>query len=458
LTSGRARAFAGLAGAAALGAGLLLSPPVAAETLDEALARAYQSSPSLLAARARLRATDETIAQALSGWRPTVELSYDAGKTRVDSRSSTSTQIRTPRVGELSVKQNLYRGGRTVSDTRRAEFGIQAERARLVATEQGVMFDAASAYMDVVRDEAVLRLNQNNERVLQRQLEATRDRFNVGEVTRTDVAQAESRLAGARSQRIGSQGDLERSRAAYLRAMGVAPSALRPAKPLGGLPESEAAALSVAREKNPTVVAARFDERASAAAVRSVKADLYPKLDLQGTVRRADETSSVGSRTDSEEISAQLTVPLYQAGGVSSRIREAKQVNSQRLRDLEQAVRATVENATRAWQALVTAGSRIRAFDAQVRAAEIALDGVRQEAQVGSRTVLDVLNAEQELLDGRVSLVRAQRDEVVASFDLRRATGNLTARDLGLPVEIYDFDKYYKSIRGRWYGWDIGKE
>ncbi len=453
MTSGRNSALAGLIGAA-----LLLPALAGAQTLQDALAKAYLSNPSLLAARARLRATDEGVAQALAGWRPTVELNYDVGQSRVDSRNSSVTLNRTPRIGSLSITQNLYRGGRTVANTRRAEFDIQVQRARLMVTEQRVMFDAVSAYMDVVRDQAVLRLNQGNERVLQRQLEATRDRFEVGEVTRTDVAQAESRISRARSERVRSAGDLERSRAAYRRVVGDAPGLLKPAKVLDGQPESETAAQDTARQNNANVVAARFDERASAANVKSVSADLFPRVDLEAELRRADETSSRGSRTDSSSITAQFTVPLYQAGGVSSRIREARQVNSQRRRELEQSVREAIESATRAWQALTTAQSRIEAFTSQVRATGIALDGVRQEAQVGSRTVLDVLDAEQEMLDSRVNLVRAQRDEVVASYDLRRSTGSLTGRQLGLAVEIYDFDRHYKSVRKRWYGWEIDKE
>ena len=211
---------------------------VQAETLQEALAKAYQNNPTLLAGRAKLRAVDEGVPEALSGWRPTVSLNYDVGKTHRDSSGSFSggSQNFTPRTGSLSLDQNLYQGGRTASATKRAEQDVMAERARLATTEQQVMFDAGTAYVDVQRDEAVLRLNQNNERVLRRQLEATRDRFQVGEVTRTDVAQAESRLARATADRIQSEGDLAQSRAAYRDVIGDFPGTLQPAKSLGNLP------------------------------------------------------------------------------------------------------------------------------------------------------------------------------------------------------------------------------
>lgn len=433
---------------------------VQAETLQEALAKAYQNNPTLLAGRAKLRAVDEGVPEALSGWRPTVSLNYDVGKTHRDSSGSFSggSQNFTPRTGSLSLDQNLYQGGRTASATKRAEQDVMAERARLATTEQQVMFDAGTAYVDVQRDEAVLRLNQNNERVLRRQLEATRDRFQVGEVTRTDVAQAESRLARATADRIQSEGDLAQSRAAYRDVIGDFPGTLQPAKSLGNLPHDQDEAIDQARANSPEVIAARFDERSAAASIKVVTGELYPTVDLEGELSRQNDTSSDDSRTDRESITARFRVPLYQAGGVSARIRASKQTHSQRRKELDAAIRRAIADVIRAWEDYQTSVAQIKAFSSEVRAASIALEGVRQEAQVGSRTVLDVLDAEQELLNARVSLVRAQRDEVVASFNVRRRIGTLQAAQLDLGVPTYDFAAYYKKVRYKWFGWGIGGE
>lgn len=431
-----------------------------AETFREALAKAYQNNPTLLAARARLRAVDEGVPQALSGWRPTVSINYSAGKTHTRTSTGTGFTSRnfTPRRGSITLDQNIFQGFRTRSETGQAEQDVLAERARLATTEQQVMFDAGTAYVDVRRDEAVLRLNQNNERVLRRQLEATRDRFQVGEVTRTDVAQAESRFSRAKADRIQAEGDLVQSRAAYRDVIGDFPSTLKSAKALGNLPTNQDDAIRQARSNSPDVIAARFDERSSAQAVKVVVSELYPTLDLEGDASRSNDTGSDDSRSDSQSVTARLTVPLYQAGDVSARIRAAKQTHSQRRSELDAAIRSAIAASITTWEDYQTAVARIKAFSAEVRAGRIALDGVRQEAQVGSRTVLDVLDAEQELLNARVSLVRAQRDEVVASLDVRRAIGTLQAARLSLGVPTYDFDAYYKKVRYKWFGWGINSK
>ena len=437
----------------------MVGPLAQAETLQEALAKAYQNNPTLLAARARLRAVDEGVPEALSGWRPTVEVNYDIAKshtfTSAGSSANSTSRNTTPRTGSITLDQNIFQGGLTSSESKKAEQDVLAERARLATTEQQVMFDAGTAYVDVQRDGAVLRLNQNNERILRRQLEATRDRFQVGEVTRTDVAQAESRLARARADRIQSEGDLAQSRAAYRDIIGDFPGSLVTAKALRDLPASQDDAISRARSNSPEVIAARFDERSASAAVKVVVSKLYPSLDLEGVLSRRDDKSSTDSRTDEQSITARLSVPLYQAGDVSARIRASKQTHSQRRKLLDAAIRSAIASAIRSWEGYQTTVAQIRAFSSEVRAATIALEGVRQEAQVGSRTVLDTLDAEQELLNARVSLVRAQRDEVVATFDVRRRIGTLQGAQLNLGVPVYDFAAYYKKVRNKWYGWSI---
>jgi TolC family type I secretion outer membrane protein len=323
-----------------------------------------------------------------------------------------------------------------------------------MTTEQGVLLDAATAYMDVFREEAVLRLNINNEQVLSRQLQATRDRFNVGEVTRTDVAQAESRLARATAERIQAEGDLEVSRAFYEQIVGAKPTAVpNPGYP-AGLPAEVDEATTLALDGNPAVVSATFDERAARANVEAVKGELLPSVDLVGEASRSRNEGTPDRTVDDITVTAELTVPLYQQGAVSSRIREAIQLAGENQLQVEEARRAAIEDAKSGFETLLTARASIQSREAEVRAAKIALEGVEQEAAVGSRTVLDVLDAEQELLDAQVSLVLDQRDAIVASYQLLAAVGRLTARELTLPVDLYDQKTHYLQVRDKLWGYD----
>ena len=430
--------------------------PARGESLIEALTAAYQSNPSLQAQRARLRATDEGVAQALSGWRPEVELTGSGTRTRVRTNAGLGVSSRTPYSGTLSISQSIYEGGQTVAATSQAESEVEAARARLVSVEQDVLFDAVTAYMNVVRDESILELNINNEQVLSRQLEAAQDRFSVGEVTRTDVAQAESRLAGALADRRLAEGDLEVSRATYRQIIGTMPGTLtRPELPNAPVADGEQAA-SLADEKNPNVLAAIHDAAAAQTNVRAVTGELLPSVDVSANASRS-RNQAIEDRTNTTvSVTAAVTIPLYQTGFVSARVREAKQLAVRAQRLIDDARRSAIQDATSAWETLIAAQARIVALNSQVRAALIALDGVSQEATVGSRTVLDVLDAEQELLNAQVGLVGAQRDEVVAHFDLVAAVGGLTARGLSLPVDPYDEKEYYTTIRNKWWGLDTG--
>jgi outer membrane protein len=445
--------------AALLGATALSALPAHAETIGDALSAAYRSNPQILAERARQRATDEGVPRALSNWRPTVTFSTQGGKGEDEIKQGdvTATRSRTPYLFSLNVRQPLYRGGRTLAETSRAENLVQRGRALLQTIEQQVLVDAAAAYANLLRDQAVLDLQTNNEQVLTRQLGAARDRFQVGEITKTDVAQAEARLSRARADRILAEGNVAASRANYLRVIGEAPGRLAPATPPVNLPTSEQMAQNVAQD-NPTIVAARFAERAALDDVDLVAGELLPTLSLNGELSRQNEITQEEFKQDKAEIQAVLSVPLYQAGSVEARVREAKQTAGQRRIEIEDQRRRTREDVTRNWEALVASRARVVAFQTQIRANEIALEGVEQEARVGSRTTLDVLDAEQELLDARVNLVRAQRDEVVAAYQVAQAIGKLTARDLSLPVEIYDPSVYYTQTRGRWIGTSTGDE
>lgn len=425
-----------------------------AESFEEALAKAYMNNPTIQASRAELRATDEEIAQALSGWRPSVTVTYQAGKEHSKSKGtfSAGSDNQTPKRGSAGITQNLYRGGQTVAATKGADASIKAQRAELLSVEQEILLAAGTAYVDVARDLALVELNKGNSRVLQRQLDAAKDRFEVGEVTRTDVSQAESRLSRSIADRIAAEGRLANSRATYRNIVGDYPGKIEPFKPLGDLPKGIDEALAAARAASPDVVAARYNEEAAKHNIDENFADLLPRVDVEGNLTRSDQATSPESRSETAEIFARITVPLYQGGAVSSEVRQAKQIHGQRRKELDAAVRTAVERATRSWEDLLTAQAQIKAFSAEIKAAEIALDGVKQEAQVGSRTVLDVLDAEQELLDARVSLIGARRDEFVARMALRQAVGTLTAKSLNLPVKLYDPEQHYRKIRNKWWG------
>jgi outer membrane protein/adhesin transport system outer membrane protein len=422
--------------------------PAGAENLTQALALAYTNNPRLLAQRAALRAIDEQFPQALSGHRPTVSITVEAGKSStrtlgagLDSGTNTS-----PRSGAITYQQPIFRGLRTLYDTRRARATIMQARADLTIVEQDILFQTVTAFVNVVRDQAVLRLTVNNEQVLRRQLRATRDRFQVGEVTRTDVSQAQARLSQAQATRTQSEGTLQISRANYRRFVGRAPGRLK--KPTRGLrlPRALQTVVSVATTNAPNVVSARYAELAARHNVKLITGELLPSINLKVTGSRSHGTST-GARSSVGTITGQLVIPLYQAGLTSSRIRQAKQVALQRHQDIIEARRAAIEAATQAWHALKTAQAQIRAFQSAARANAIALDGVRQEAAAGLRTVLDVLDAEQELLDARVNLVRAERDESVAAYQVYQAMGRLTAVSLKLPVPKHDPTAYYRRVK-----------
>lgn len=424
----------------------------AAQDFYEALASAYQTNPTLLAARAELRAVNEGVPQELSNYRPFVSLDGSAGVQEIDRNQGDGSETTYPIEASVGLSQPLYRGGRTTAGVARAEAEVQAQRAILLSTEQGVLLAAVTAYMNVWRDEAVLRLTVNNEKVLMRQLEATQDRFDVGELTRTDVAQAESRLARATAERIGAEGDLTASFAVFEEIIGIPAVSVAPPGPLEGLPASESETVSAALEGNPDIAAAVFAERAAQDRVRGSEGELYPEVSLSAELLHSENDFSRDSETNLAQVLAIVSIPLYQQGFVSSQVREDKQVANQRRIEIEQTRRRIRQDCTDAWEQLITARAQIRSFTAETRATLIALEGVREENSVGQRTILDVLDAEQEYLDAQINLTRAQRDETVAGYRVFQCLGRLTAANLALPVEVYDPDVDYQAVRNRWFG------
>ena len=446
---------------AAMAAALLATSSASAQTLTEAFAYTYNNNPQILAQRALLRATDEQVPQALSNWRPTVNLTGTAGFERAGiAQRGGTTQFSSfePRALDLRVTQPLYRGGRTEAQTRQAINTVQSTRAQTLGVETTVFQAVAQAFLDVVRDQTLVEVNRNNEQVLTRQLQATQDRFRVGEVTRTDVAQAESQLAQATAQRINAEGQLEISRASYTRVVGHPPGRLVQPRERPVLPATREEAQALAANNNPNVISAMFAELAARDNIDVVRGQLLPQVNLVGDLNRsfAPSVSLQTTRQDTASALLQLTMPLYESGAIYSQTRAAEQTVGQRRSQLDDARRLAVQQATQSWEQLQAARAAVTSFAAAVRAAQIALEGIQQEALVGSRTVLDVLISEQQLFTTQSQLVQAQHDAAIGEFNVAAAMGRLIAPELRLPVQLYDMERHYKAVKDKWLGFGGG--
>jgi outer membrane protein len=464
----RAQFFRPIASLALAGAVLGVScAGAAADTLEWALVQAYQNNPSLNAQRASLRATDENVPQALSGYRPKLSVTANGGYDYSSTLAHTVNQQVFPntvnytnfaepfqqRGVAATATQTLYNGFQTANKVRQAESQVMGARETLRVTEQQVLLDAATAYMNLLRDQAVLDLQRRNVEVLTEQLKQTRDRFNVGEVTRTDVAQAESRLAAGRSQLLSAQSQYVTSRANYRRVIGVDPGTLAAGTPVDRLsPNVLARAIAQGQAQSPSVLAAAYGVDVAELAVKISEGALYPNLTVTGSVLQGQNPAFEVIRLTQLSAVAQLSVPIYQGGGEYSAVRQSKETLGQQRLNLDvnrDQARATV---VQSWGQLDAAKAQIESTTAQVNAAEIALNGVREEARVGQRTTLDVLNAQQELVNARVALVTAQHDRVVASYTLLAAVGALSMQRLGLNIQVYDPMVHYQQVRDAWVG------
>ena len=454
-------------GLIALACWLTISAPAAlrAQTVTQALADAYNTNPQVLAQRALLRATDEQVPQALANWRPTVSFTGQAGYAAASEQTAHVAALTDrihretrPNALTLTATQPIYSGGRTVAQVSQAINLVESARAQTLATETTVFQAVAQAYLDVVRDQALVEVNRNNVAVLRKQLEATQDRFRVGEVTRTDVAQAESSLAQAVGQLVTAQGNLENSRAEYVRAVGHRPGTLMLPRERPALPATLEEAVSLAGNNNFNVVSATFTELAARDNIDVVRGQLLPQISVIGTLSRQRD-QSLNFKNDlvnSAQITAQLTMPLYEAGSIYSQTRQAEQTVGQRRSQVDDARRSAVQTATTSWSTLQAARASISSFASAVRAAQIALEGTQQEALVGTRTVLDVLIQNQQLLTTQSQLITAEHDAALAEFNVAAATGRLIAADLKLPVKLYDMGQHYKQVKDKWIGFRGG--
>jgi len=435
-----------------------------ADTIEAALVRAYQNNPQLNAQRAQVRSTDENVPQALSGYRPKVAVTASVGYQYTDVNTtaggSPTSIVRSethganaPRSVGATVTQTLFNGQQTANRTRAAESQVSGSREALRVLEQSVLLSAATIYMDYLRDAAIVEVQRSNVRVLEQTLKQTRDRFNVGEVTRTDVAQSEAQLAAGKTQLLTAESNLVTTRANFRRIIGNEPENLAPGSPVDRFsPGTLPAAVDLSLIENPNVTAAMYGIDVNYLQVKINEGALLPTVSLQGSVQQSYEQTQTIFRSFGASAIAQLSIPVYQGGAEYSLIRQSKENLAQQRLNLETTRDATRANVVTAWGQLVAGKAQVASAQAQVTASEIALNGVREEAKAGQRTTLDVLNAQQALVNARVALVTAQHDRVVASYAVLNAVGRLSPMVLNLPTNVYDPSVHYQQVRDSWYG------
>ncbi|MBV7257201.1 TolC family outer membrane protein [Pacificimonas sp. WHA3] len=433
--------------------------PVQAETLREAIASAYATNPDITAARAGQRLTDEELVRAKAGIRPTISsTSVLDQETTSPGRFDDQSRLFN---SQIQLSQPVWRGGQTINNIRAADKSVLAGRERLRATENQLILDTVTVYLDVLSNQSEVELTQGNVSVLEQQLQASTDRFEVGDVTRTDVAQSDARLALARSQLISAQANLEASRHAYRRIVGNEPVNLQPPPPLPVLPGTPEQAVDLALAESPFVNSAKLAEQSARYSVSSARGARLPSLDATFSVGytnfRGLNNQIGGIRFSNVEftqnIGARLTIPIYQGGQQGSAIRSAKARADQLREDATAAERQAIANVRTAFENLLSARATIQAASVAVEANELALEGTRAEQTVGTRNILDVLNAEQELLNAQVQLVRAERNAYVAGYSLLAATGRAEVKNLDVPVALYNAEQYLDRADDRWFDW-----
>jgi outer membrane protein len=438
--------------------------PALADTIEAALVRAYQNNPQLNAQRAQVRSTDENVPQALSGYRPKIAVTASAGAqyqnftltqggdlNRLAKQNFNGTDA--PRAVGITATQTLYNGYQTANKTRAAESQVSGSREALRVLEESVLLSAATIYMDYLRDSAIVEVQKSNVRVLEQTLKQTQDRFNVGEVTRTDVAQSEAQLAAGKTQELTAESNLTTTRSNFRRIIGNEPQALAPGSPVDRfLPNTLPSAVELSLVENPNVTAAMYGIDVNFLQVKIAEGALLPTVTAQVAVQQAYEQQLTTYQTLGASAIVQASIPIYQGGAEYSLIRQSKENLSQQRLVLEQTRDQTRANTITAWGQLVAGKAQVASAQAQVTASEIALNGVREEAKAGQRTTLDVLNAQQALVNARVALVTAQHDRVVASYSVLSAIGRLSPQVLKLHTTVYDPSVHYQQVRDSWFG------
>ncbi|MEH6950658.1 TolC family outer membrane protein [Nitrobacter sp. NHB1] len=457
---GGVRLLAGAAALALVTAWPGAATPARADTIESALVRAYQSNPQLNAQRASVRATDENVPQALSGYRPKVAITASGGYQYTDATQGVpggpATALhgaQAPAAVGATVSQTLFDGFQTSNKTRAAEGQVSAAREGLRVLEQTVLLAAATIYMDYLRDSAIVEVQRSNVRVLEETLKQTQDRFSVGEVTRTDVAQSQAQLAAGRTQLLTAESTLTTTRSNFRRIIGNEPRQLAPGSPVDRfLPATLAGATNLALTQNPNVTASMYGIDVSHLQVKVAEGALFPTVTLQANVQQGYAQQLTIPKQFFASAIAQVSVPIYQGGAEYSLIRQSKETLAQQRLSLEQVRDQTRASVAQAWGQLLAGKSQVASAQAQVKASEIALNGIREEAKAGQRTTFDVLTAQQTLVNARVALVTAQHDRVVASYAVLNAVGRLSPQVLKLKTTVYDPSVHYHQVRDSWAG------
>ncbi|MHA7876874.1 TolC family outer membrane protein [Roseivivax sp.] len=438
--------------AAALAATLVSGAVAQADTLADAMVGAYNTSGLLEQNRAVLRAADEDVAQAVSALRPVLNWSADVTRSFSESRSANTGGLIINRVTEeasigLTASLLVYDFGRTRLGVDAAKEAVLATRSQLVSIEQQVLLRAAQAFFSLERAQQTLRLRQSNLNVISRELRAARDRFEVGEVTRTDVALAEARLAEARSQLAVAEGDVATAKQEYLRATGRQPGGVNMPARVPAIPSSLETATGIALRTHPDLAAAQHQVALAELNIAIARATLKPRVELSGNYGVTQDLEDHDNYQQGGSISLGASGPIYRGGALTSALRQSVANRDQNRANLHVASEQVRQNVANAYVNLQVARSAIESSQRQVEAAQVAFNGVREEAQLGARTTLDVLNAEQDLLDARTLLISARVDEYVAAYNVISAMGRLTVGELGLPVQQYDPSAYYNLVK-----------
>lgn len=446
------------------------SPSFVPHTLEEALSTAYLTNPELQQERATLRATDESVSQANAGWRPTIQTSlggtygnntntsfgtgaYEDSSGQIHYGDVTQAKTQPGYQAQVTISQPIYQGGKTTAQTHQALNQVMAERAKLLSTEQSVFQKVIKAYVDVIQAQQLLQININNEKILGEQVKATFQRFNLGEITKTDTAQAEAALADARAKREVADGSLRDAEATYTQVVGIAPPPnLKPPQPLILPVKTEQEAIAIAASNNPDVITALFTEASQKAAVNVAIAAIMPKVNAQLSYTRSRNQGNTNYLTDAKTGMLQMTLPIYQSGSEYAAVRQARQQAQAAHRQVSTQRRSAMQLASSNWQQYLAAKTALTSNRSAIAANIVALAGVEKQAVVGTSTTLEMLQQQQTLLNSQTTLIQNLATMVTTSYNVALAMGRLTAQDLKLNVPHYDYTAYYNAVKNRWWG------
>jgi outer membrane protein len=427
---------------------LVFSFPATAETISGALAKAYENNARLNAARAGVRVTNEGVAIARSGYRPTI-----VGSGSLSAVNQSGTQISTGAFG-VQIQQTLFDGFRTTNNVRAAEARVRASNESLRNTEQNILFNAAAAYMDVLRDRRIAVFRERNLEFLAEQVRSAQSRFEVGEGTRTDVAQAQATRSAAEAQLSAARAQIQVSEATYRQVVGEDPGRLEAASPLAGLlPSSMDQAFALAMRQHPAIMATQHLVDVASFSVKAAEGALLPQVSAQAGVERSFQSGGANPGTsNSARVGLNLTVPIYQGGQASAQVRQSKESLGEARIEVDVTRDEVRQAVASAWTQYVAARETLTANRQVVGAAELALSGVVEERNVGQRTTLDVLNAQADVINAQINVASSERDVVVASYAILSAVGALSVRTLGLQVREHRPQEHYEAVKDKWFG------